>query len=465
MDINNPIWNITEPQVQDNSIEKYDFYEIREQNVNVRDLKKYEFICKDTGNYILPSQSYLHLRFKVIKADGSDISDATDNVTVSNNGFNLFSSAEYEIDKTKIEQIDHLGIKTLVENLVDYSDDYSKSTASNQFWFPDTADSADRKMLNYWGGDEDLEVDATTNLPKLKSDRIKSFLNYIRENKEFNKGYLARYILTKKSKVVSLFLPLNRIFGFCKYINRVFVGVQHTLRFTKNDVNNAIVTSDNGPYDVSIEHLSLFMAYAQPSLATKVQLEKILASNREMELLWLAGQVYRSEVRDDKDLVWKITTTQFNPVRLYVMFQIEQRENNPKSCNMVFDHMNLKSISAVLNDNLRFPSNEYECNFEAESLDYARVYQSFLSAGYKNVDHDTGTIVSYQDFMRLYPIFHVDLSRKPENLFESRNTVDIGLKVKLGNYWTNKYRIYCLLLSERKAILNPTDQRTIISVR
>lgn len=131
---------------------------------------------------------------------------------------------------------------------------------------------------------------------------------------------------------------------------------------------------------------------------------------------------------------------------------------------MIFDHMNVSQISMSLNDNLRFPTEEYECDFNADSLDYCRIYQSFLSAGYKTIDFDTGTVVSYSDFMRLYPIFHIDLSRKPENLFENRSTIDLSLKVRMNSTPTEKYYVYCVLIGERKAIMTPLGQRTIINI-
>jgi hypothetical protein len=54
---------------------------------------------------------------------GNDLS-TTDMTTLSNNGFNLFSTAKYRIGNKQIESIDYAEIGTNVLNLVEFSDDY-----------------------------------------------------------------------------------------------------------------------------------------------------------------------------------------------------------------------------------------------------------------------------------------------------------------------------------------------------
>ena len=446
-EILNPIWDIAQKTLSDNSIQQYDYFEIRESNVNVQTLKKFEFISKDTGSWVLPSKAYIHLRCKIPNI-------TNENVSLVNNGYNIFSSAEYEIEKAQIEKVDYLGISTTVQNLVDFSYDYSKNTATNMFWFPDTSEKANKVRFNYSG----IETVLDTNT------KLKKYAEQIKSNTDFNMGHNERSILTQSAKQVSLFLPLSRVFGFCKQ-DRVFIGMQHTFRFVLNDINNMLFTDSNTNFTVEINHISIFMPYAIPSIPVQVGLEKILAKDLNVEIQWNAAITYRSDLRDDKDFNWRITTTQYNPVRAFIIFQESNKENNQKYNNMIFDHMNVRNISITLNDRLKFPVEDYECDFNTNTLDYARIYQSFLSAGYKNIDCDSGTIVSYQDFMRLYPIFHIDLSRKPENLFENRSTCDINLKVKLDKIPSEKYYAYCVLISEKTAIMNPTSMRTMITVR
>jgi hypothetical protein len=60
------------------------------------------------------------LKGKVLKSDGTEIT-ANEWVTLTNNGFNLFSTAKYRIGDKEIESIDYVGIGTTVLNLVEFS--------------------------------------------------------------------------------------------------------------------------------------------------------------------------------------------------------------------------------------------------------------------------------------------------------------------------------------------------------
>lgn len=73
--------------------------------------------------------------------------------------------------------------------------------------------------------------------------------------------------------------------------------------------------------------------------------------------------------------------------------------------------MNLSKIQVKVG-NKKVPDEPYAGDINPISLDYSRVYTSFLNAGYKNIDVDTDTVISYSDFSKLYPIFHFDLASR-----------------------------------------------------
>jgi hypothetical protein len=52
---------------------------------------------------------------------------------------------------------------------------------------------------------------------------------------------------------------------------------------------------------------------------------------------------------------------------------------------MVFDHMNLSRMHIKIG-NKKVPDEAYACDFSPLSLDYLRIYSSFLSVGYKNIN-------------------------------------------------------------------------------
>jgi hypothetical protein len=120
-----------------------------------------------------------------------------------------------------------------------FSDDYAKSAASNMFWFKDIADLTDTNRFIY---------DATDKNSKLKESdtKLEDLVKKIKGNHNFNEGFLERF------KQISLFLPLNGLFGSCKDINRVFRGLPHEIELERNLDDNVIHRSGTGTYKFEI---------------------------------------------------------------------------------------------------------------------------------------------------------------------------------------------------------------------
>lgn len=85
------------------------------------------------------------------------------------------------------------------------------------------------------------------------------------------------------------------------------------------------------------------------------------------------------------------------PTHMFIGFQEVSRKENQGKTNMVFINNGVKKI----------PTN----------LDWSKVYAALLSAGYKNIDVDTGTVISYSDFAKLYPIFPFDFTAQDPSIF------------------------------------------------
>ena len=89
--------------------------------------------------YTYSHKAYLEVRGKLVKADDSNY-NATDAITLTNNGWSLFRSIQYQMNERIVEEISHyLPQASTIMNLVQFSDDYSRSTATNMLWYRDTA--------------------------------------------------------------------------------------------------------------------------------------------------------------------------------------------------------------------------------------------------------------------------------------------------------------------------------------
>jgi hypothetical protein len=126
--------------------------------------------------------------------------------------------------------------------------------------------------------------------------------------------------------------------------------------------------------------------------------------------------------------------------------------------------MNLERIRFKLNDDFQYPKNEYTCDFTPTSLDYSRVYASFLAAELKTHNVDTGTVVSFNDFERLYPIFHIDVSKKDLQIYEERTKTEIKVQYKLRTTPSENYNVYCIVQFEKQAELKVLNRKLFVTL-
>ena len=110
-----------------------------------------------------------------------------------------------------------MDITTTFKNLLDFSDDYSRSTATKMFWYEDKTQSHD-------SFESENEIERTFALVVRGGGSITT-----KQNNSLYSGLFRRFIKIKECQVVSMYLPLSRFFGFSQHINYVFTGVTHQI--------------------------------------------------------------------------------------------------------------------------------------------------------------------------------------------------------------------------------------------
>jgi hypothetical protein len=237
------LWRIDEMPVIDESTKSYTYNEIRESNINVKELEQYTLETNISGWKHL-SGAYIFVKSKIKN-------NPNNYATISNNGINDFDYVRLFYEEVLIEETNYVGVATLISNLIEFSGDVSDTSASQLCWYPDTADSADTSQYKYDGKNKaekfkDLDVD------------IKTIVSKITNNSAFNKGYLERWLLTKDEKTITKFIPLSKIFRFVRDCNKVLNG-KIRIELRKNRVKNILHAKVDGNYDYEISDISLWI--------------------------------------------------------------------------------------------------------------------------------------------------------------------------------------------------------------
>ena len=128
-----------ESNLIDNSITVFEYvkYLPRDSN-NMNKDGQYIFKTKDKDVFLLPQKTFLEIRGKLqINADANYNNHYL--ILLVNNGWSLFQTDQYQLNNQTIKNINlYLLQASTILNLVSFSDDYSKSTASNMLWNKDT---------------------------------------------------------------------------------------------------------------------------------------------------------------------------------------------------------------------------------------------------------------------------------------------------------------------------------------
>ena len=150
----------------------------------------YKFTVENRGTFFDWYNAFFEIKFKMdLKTNGGDNVDALS--TVINGSHSFIKHLMIESGSKIIYDTNNLHLVTFVKNLLECSDDYSRSVAKNSFWYLDTGTAA---------------VDAQ------------------------NTGFAARRALTKNRSPVNVKIPLNRYSFFEELEGRILPPMQ--LNFT-----------------------------------------------------------------------------------------------------------------------------------------------------------------------------------------------------------------------------------------
>ena len=425
----NSILRITDPILKDDSIDRYEeiaYEPVAGTNKNSpgQDIR----ITIETQDiFTHPSESYLIIEGKLIKADGT-LYDPANLITLTNNGIMyLFKRIRYELSGQDIENIMNVGQATTMLGLLKYPDDFSKSKGLNQLWYKDTTNIADND----------------------------------------NTGFKIRrtYIFGEPPNVVvnpvgtfSFRIPLKHIFGFCGDYDKIVYGLKHTLTLTRNNDDDAIYKSgaQNAGQDayadgkVLLDKITWFMPHVMPADEDKMKLYKIIERKEKIPVGYRMIQC-DSAIVTGNDFSWRLAVKSSPEVPRFIIVGFQtNKSGNQKQNPSLFDNVNVKNIYVMLNS-MRYPTADYDIKFGSQI--YSRPYgdvADFRSKFFNMDELISSPNINPSEYRTLYPLFLFDVSKQSEKLKYS--TTDIQIKARIdginGAIPANT-QVYAVIISDR----------------
>ena len=121
----NSILRITEPILNDDSIDKYEYFEYNPVvGTNLDNIGDIRINIESQDIFTHPSESFLLIEGRFTKVNGTAYGD-NDNASLTNNAMMyLFRDIRYELSGQEIEKINYVGHATTMLGLLKYTDDF-----------------------------------------------------------------------------------------------------------------------------------------------------------------------------------------------------------------------------------------------------------------------------------------------------------------------------------------------------
>ena len=382
----NGILRITDPILNDDSIDKYEEFEyepVAGTNLNSTgaDIR---LTIKTQDIFTHPSESFLIIEGSLLKTDINTYAN-DDPISLTKNGImHLFKRIRYDLSGQEIESLLHPGQATTMLGLLKYPDDFSKSKGLNQLWYKDTTNTA------------------------VLADNV---------------GFKIRhdYIVTNSRPrgSFSIRIPLKHIFGFCEDYDKVVYGLKHNLTLTRNDDNEAIHRGANNAAGnplvagkIVLSKISWFMPHVTPADKDKMELYKIIERKEKIPVGYRMIQCDSASIPQTTSFSWRLSVKSSPEVPRFIIVAFQTAKSNNQEANTsIFDYVNVSNIYVMLNS-MRYLATDYNISFIAHK--FSRVYGDageFRSKFFNMDELVSSPNITPADYKTLYPLFLFDVSK------------------------------------------------------
>ena len=369
-------------------------------NNQTRNKSGHKFTVRDRDNFYDWYNAYFLVDFKFeAVAKGADIGADTQSAPI-NGSFSLIRSLNLKSAGKTLYEANDIHKVIFIKNLLDFSDDFSRSVAKNQFWY--------------------LDSDATT----------------VTDGNATNVGMRARALLSHEGETVQTIIPLNRYSFFEGLSDRLLPPMQLEFEIVLQDDREMIFQNDGTARRIVVRKLELWV----PQLQLTGKGQTLANENFLQPTQWkyLKEVLHLSSSRRDANGTWLITPGVKNPKHVFVFLQQTRKQNAYTQNPYLFDTFDIDG------DNSATCRLQYGTSFYPE-LDYdhdfkIRILNDTINFRYRKNDYNTGVQLQLANFQKLYPIIYFDLRNTKESVTgdpkrTNERTKPLTLKITQSSPW------------------------------
>ena len=349
------------------------------ENNQTQTKRGYKFTVRDRDNFYDWYNAYFSVDFKFeAKADGANINADSQSAPI-NGSFSLIKSLKLKSAGKNLYEADNIHKGIFIKNLLDFSDDFSRSVAKNHFWY--------------------LDNDANT----------------VTDDNATNLGMRARALLSHGGLIVQTITPLNRYSFFESLSDKLLPPLQLEFEIELQNDQEMIYQNNATARRIVVRKFELWT----PQLHFTGKGQTLANENFLKPTQWkyLNEPLHSSDARRDANGMWLITSGVKDPKHVFVFLQQARKQNAYAQNPYIFDTFDIDGDGSARLDTCRL---QYGTTFYPE-LDYdhdfkIRILNDLINFRYRKNDYNTGVQLQLANFEKLYPIIYFDLRNTKESV-------------------------------------------------
>ena len=419
--------------LQRNELVRYQLDDvIRSPGVNQHQVKNgYKFTINDRSSFYDWYNAYFEVQFQLQKlANGDGYADA-DRITVINNSHSLIKHIMIKSAGKIVYDTDNLHNVTFVKNLLEYSDDFSRSVAKNSLWYLDTADTTavgnsgfeSRRLLTRAAADDALNVGG---------------------------------------KDVNVLIPLNRWSFFEELNDKMLVPMQLQFNIELNSDDEMVHKAQAA--DAARVVINRFILWI-PRLTPRDSMYDKFVSSFLKETEWkYMREMYNVSAPTNTSGFFQISSSIDNVKHIFVYLKNSYRnannhhqaENSPFTMNT----FSLPGGSSLSNCRLEYGNGIFYPETEYDSESKVRIFNDVMAYAMRKNDYNTGTQLNTTNYNSLYPLIYFDLTYQSEKV--TRDPKQLIFRYRLTANANQNFAVHAVVLYEEILKINKIGNELVI---
>ncbi|KAL9968197.1 hypothetical protein ACROYT_G026544 [Oculina patagonica] len=314
-----------------------------------------------------------------------------------------------------------------IKNLLDYSEDFSRSVAKSQFWYLDTDDS-------------NVTAAAATNL-----------------------GIRERGLLAHAGATVNTIIPLNRHSFFEELSDKLLPPMQLELEIQLQSDAEMIWQNDGTNRRIVVRTLELWVPMLWFTSEGQMLANEDFLKPRKWT--YMSEMVEPSSSRRAAFGTWQINPGIKNAKHVFIFIFIQQtRKVNALTQNPYFfdtfnidgdDSAKLATCRLQYGTSQFYPELEYDENFKL------RILNDVMNYRYRKNDYNTGVQLQTSNFSTLYPFLYFDLRENKDNLTNDPKQMIFHYRLNEAAN-AQDYTIFAAILYESEMVLRQVGNELVV---